>query len=93
MALTAALIHALAPNDRRVLSRAEAASYVGVSPGHFSKLVEASTMPNSLPTYGRTRRWDRNAIDQALDRASGTTTSTKDALTAYDAWSSARGQG
>lgn len=91
MTLTAGLIHALPPAERRVLSRGEAASYVGISPGHFNRLVKAGTLPGSLPAYGRTRRWDRVAIDRAVDRISGTTRPIADAPGAYDTWRSARG--
>ena len=94
MLLNAGLIHALPPSERRVLNRAEAASYAGVSTGHFDKLVAAGTMPVSLSNYGQTRRWDRAAIDVALDLASGiNSSSTSAVVSAYDTWSTTRGQG
>ena len=92
MHITSALIHALPPHQRRVLNRAEAASYVCVSPGYFDKLVATGIYPNALP-YGGLKRWDRVALDLALDRASGTTGSTTDAPGAYDTWKTAHGQG
>jgi excisionase family DNA binding protein len=91
MHLTACLIHALPIHQRRVFSRDEAASYVGVSPGHFKKLVNDGVMPAPLATYGRARRWDKSALDQALDSARGADGST--ALSAYDQWRNSRGQG
>ena len=93
MDITAGLIHALTPCERRVLSRAEAASYVGVSPGHFSKLVENGAMPTPLEAYGRARRWDKAALDHALDSTSGVNGSAAVALGAYDLWRSAHGEG
>ena len=93
MELTVALIHALPLPERRVFNRKEAASYVGVSPGHFSRLVAIGTFPPSLP-YGRIRRWDKSALDQHLNRSSELTIDVvgQSAPSAYDSWSSTRGQ-
>jgi excisionase family DNA binding protein len=91
MHLTVGLIHALPVHERRVYNRQEAASYVGVSPGHFKKLVDDGVMPAPLAAYGRARRWDKAALEQALYSASGAGGST--ALGAYDQWRNARGQG
>jgi predicted DNA-binding transcriptional regulator AlpA len=52
----------------RLLSGADAAAYCGVAPATFSKWVAEGTVPKPLPG---TRRWDRKAIDLALDKASG----------------------
>jgi excisionase family DNA binding protein len=52
----------------RLMSGADAAAYCGVSPETFSKWVAAGTVPAPMPG---TRRWDRKAIDLALDKASG----------------------
>ena len=70
MYLTTSLIHALPVAERRVLSSNEAASYAGVSRGKFNKLVADGTLPGPLPMSG-VRRWDRAALDRALDRLSG----------------------
>ena len=91
MYLTAGLIHALAPSERRVLSRAEAASYVGISPGHFNKLVENGTMPAPLKAFGRARRWDKAALDEALDGMCGVSGSASVEPSAYDLWKSTHG--
>jgi len=91
MNLTAGLIHALPIHERRVFNRDEAASYVGVSPGHFKKLVKEGVMPGPLTSYGRACRWDKAALEQALDSARGADRSK--AFNAYDQWSNARGQG
>jgi len=93
MHLTAELIHALPIQERRVFNRDEAASYVGVSPGHFSKLVADGTMPEPLAAYGRIRRWDKSALDAALDEARGVSSSAPEATSAYDLWRSTRGEG
>jgi hypothetical protein len=52
----------------RGISRYEAAHYVGVTLATFSKWVASGTLPTPIPN---TRRWDRKAIDLALDKASG----------------------
>ncbi|AUC97086.1 hypothetical protein CWS35_24695 [Bradyrhizobium sp. SK17] len=54
--------------EQRLISGADAAAYCGVTPATFSKWVAAGVIPPPIPG---TRRWDRKAIDQALDRASG----------------------
>lgn len=90
MHMTVGLIHALPFHQRRVFNCDEAASYVGVSPGHFKKLVHEGAMPAPLAAYGRARRWDKAALDLAVDSASNITGSTS--LSAYDQWRNARGQ-
>jgi excisionase family DNA binding protein len=87
------LIHALPLSDRRVFNREEAASYLGISPGYFSKLVHEGRLPAPLPSYGRARRWDQVALDQVLDDRSGVRSSAAGKLSAYDQWSNALGQG
>ncbi|MBO4228167.1 AlpA family transcriptional regulator [Bradyrhizobium neotropicale] len=52
----------------RVLTKVEAANYAGCTVSAFSDWVRRGLMPKSLP---RTRRWDRKAIDAALDKLSG----------------------
>ena len=52
----------------RLLSRAEAAAYCGVTVSAFSDYVRRGLVPKALKG---TQRWDRKAIDAALDRASG----------------------
>ena len=70
MLINTGLIHALAPSDRRVFSRKEAASYVGVSVGQFDKLVRLRILPSPLPMPG-VKRWDILAINKAIDAMSG----------------------
>lgn len=91
MHLTAGLIHALPIHERRVFNRDEAASYVGVSPGHFKKLVVDGVMPAPLAAYGRARRWDRASLDRAVSISSGTTASESSEVSAYEQWKAANG--
>jgi hypothetical protein len=58
----------LAVTSARLLSRLRAAAYCDLSPGTFSNWVAAGRLPPPLPG---TRRWDRHAIDVALDKLSG----------------------
>jgi hypothetical protein len=59
----------LAVTSARLLSRLRAAAYCDLSPGTFSNWVAAGRLP---PPLRGTRRWDRHAIDVALDKLSGT---------------------
>ena len=52
----------------RLISGADAATYCGISCATFSKWVATGIMPKPVAL---TRRWDRKAIDLALDKASG----------------------
>lgn len=52
----------------RLLTRAEAAAYCGVGMGAFSDWTRKGILPKALKG---TQRWDRAAIDAALDRRSG----------------------
>jgi hypothetical protein len=56
----------------RVLTRAEAAEYVGMDPKRFTDLVRDGALPPQLDPerYGRDL-WDRLAIDDWIDAASG----------------------
>jgi predicted DNA-binding transcriptional regulator AlpA len=52
----------------RLLRREQAAAYCGLSVHGFSEWVRSGRLPG--PLHG-TMRWDRRAIDAALDQASG----------------------
>ena len=52
----------------RLLTRAKAAEYCDMTPEAFSSWVKAGRLPGAI---SGTRRWDRAAIDAALDRLSG----------------------
>jgi hypothetical protein len=65
----------------RLYSRAQAACYCGLSKQAFSAWVKAGRLP--APLKG-TARWDRKAIDTALDSFNTNTTNME--LTALDQW-------
>jgi hypothetical protein len=50
------------------MSGADAAAYCGVTAATFARWISDGRVPKPLPG---TRRWDRKAIDLALDRLSG----------------------
>ncbi len=51
----------------RLMSGSDAAAYLGLTAAAFSKWVSEGRIPKPLPG---TRRWDRKAIDMALDKLS-----------------------
>lgn len=57
-----------APIQPRGLVREDAAAYCGLSPDGFDEWIKRGIVPGPIPG---TQRWDRKAIDLALDRASG----------------------
>lgn len=68
--LEVGLIHALPVSDRRCLDRKEAASYLGVSPSTFDKLVRSGRISPPIRFLGR-KVWDRGELDRAVDALSG----------------------
>lgn len=64
----------------RLLTRSQAASYCNVSTATFSRWIANGMLP---PAIFNTNRWDRRAIDSALDRLSGIQTTKTNAL---DQW-------
>lgn len=63
------MTRALPRIEPRCLSREDAAAYAGCdSLSTFSDWVRRGILPGPIPG---THRWDRKAIDAALDRASG----------------------
>lgn len=54
--------------EPRLMTGAEAAAYLGITSATFTKWVADGRAPKPLPG---TRRWDRKAIDLALDKVSG----------------------
>lgn len=60
--------------EPRLLSRETAAAYCGMSASRFSQLVKAKTLPGPVPG---TTRYDRKAIDVALDKLAGLTASSE----------------
>jgi len=69
----------------RLLSKAAAAEYCSLSPSSFGKWVRDGRLPKSIP---ETHRWDRLAIDSALDRVSGIASAST--VSALDEWRSTR---
>jgi len=55
-------------DNPRLISRAEAAAYCGITPTCFSMWVASHKMPPSIPGM---RKWDKRAIDAKLDEISG----------------------
>lgn len=55
-------------SEPRGLSKEAAAEYCGLSLAGFADWVAKKRLPGPIPG---TKRWDRKAIDLALDRASG----------------------
>lgn len=59
----------------RLLSRVEAAGYVGVSPTTFDKMIADKLMPAAKRVYSRTL-WDVRQLDAAIEDLPGGDTST-----------------
>lgn len=55
---------------RRMLNRAEAAAYSGVSPSTFDRMIADRLMPGPIRVYGRVL-WDVRALDFAIDALPG----------------------
>jgi excisionase family DNA binding protein len=69
----------------RLMTKAEAAAYCAVTPSRFYQLVKAGTLPGAIPG---TTRYDRAALDRALDKLSGLTTDAE--LSPLQKWKQAR---
>lgn len=70
----------------RLMTGTEAAKHCRVTPVTFAKWVASGIVPGPL---AKTRRWDRKALDLALDKASGivaATAPTNDNEAAENAW-------
>lgn len=52
----------------RLMTKAQAADYCAVTPSRFYQLVKLGTLPGPVPG---TTRYDRVAIDRALDKHAG----------------------
>lgn len=73
--------------ERRCLTKQQAAEYCGCeSLEAFDAWVRKGIVPKAIP---RTHRWDRRAIDAALDRASGLVAPSNH-LTPYQRWKAER---
>jgi len=69
-----------------MLSRAQAAEYLGVSPGTFDHEVQSGMWPQPLRrgTTGRRLTWDRCALDAAADALSGINGATPEEKNPWD---------
>ncbi len=72
---------------KRLLSKTEAAEYCGLSPSGFQSWIDRGIMPPSLSSEtANTVRWDKTAIDKAIDKMSGLDTKQADNENPLDAW-------
>jgi len=69
----------------RLLTRAEAAAYCRLALSSFDAWVTAGRLPKAIPD---THRWDRHAIDSALDKISKLAPEIEPS--AYDRWKAGR---
>ncbi len=70
-------------NTRRCLTRTEAAAYCNITPRGLDDWVKRNIVPGPL---AGTHRWDRKAIDRALDKRSGLSADEEQPEDAFDAW-------
>ncbi|SFI39704.1 hypothetical protein [Bradyrhizobium sp. Gha] len=69
---------------KRCLTKNEAAAYCGCNTlAAFDRWRAEGIVPDAIPG---TNRWDRKAIDRALDRASGLVTDSAAELSPYQRW-------
>ena len=72
------------PIPPRGMSKEQAAAYAGCETlSAFNDWVRRGVMPGPIPG---TRKWDKKAIDTALDRLSGLGPTIEHQLSPYDAW-------
>ena len=70
--------------EPRGMSREQAAAYAGCETlSAFNDWIRRGIMPGPIPG---THKWDRKAIDAALDRLSGLQPTIMHRLSPYDAW-------
>jgi hypothetical protein len=80
------------PHWPRGLSRALAASYVGVSPTTFDRMIKDGLMPGPKAVYGR-RLWDVRAADIAFDLLHGGHRRDEAGQVVYEFWYEVSRQG
>lgn len=71
-----------APTAPRGMTRGQVAAYLSLSPTSIDVWMRKGIIPGPIPG---TSRWDRLAIDDAIDQASGRTQAPA-AETAFDKW-------
>ena len=68
----------------RGMSKKQAAAYAGCETlSAFNNWIRRGIMPGPIPG---THKWDRKAINAALDRLSGLQPTMQPRLSSYDAW-------
>jgi hypothetical protein len=80
----------IAVNDNRpprLVSKAEAARYCGVTPATFAKWVLAGILP---PTVSITSKYDMRALDAALDKLSGIVSAEQQPEDSFETWKRGR---
>lgn len=78
----------ISPIEPRCMKRAEAAAYLSLDPSSLDVWVAKGIVPGPIPG---THRWDRRAIDAALDRLSGLQQD-ESLDDSYEAWKAAQGK-
>jgi hypothetical protein len=74
-----------AANDNeppRLLNKSQAAAYCGATLPTFGKWIARGLIPKALPM----RRWDRKALDLALDKMSGLIVESAPKESALEKW-------
>jgi hypothetical protein len=72
------------------MSKEQAAAYAGCETlSAFNDWVRREIMPRPIPG---TRKWDRKAIDAALDRLSGIQPKIESQISPYDAWKASQNE-
>jgi hypothetical protein len=70
--------------EPRGMSKQQAAAYAGCETlSAFNDWIRRGIMPGPIPG---THKWDRKAINAALDRLSGLQPTMQPRLSSYDAW-------
>ena len=77
-----------AVHAQRCLTHQQVRVYVGLSDSGLADWIDRELIPG--PIKG-TKRWDRKAIDLALDKASGIAATSEPS--AYDKWKAGQGAG
>lgn len=85
LALTGHPMTRRADNDNtpRLLSRKQAAEYLGIGESTFSLWVSTHKVPAS---FAGTRRWDKRAIDAKLDAISGLDAANDNVEDEFEKW-------
>ncbi len=87
------------PNWPRLLTRAQAASYLGLTVTGFNTGLGEGTWPDPVIPYGRIKLWDRRRLDEAVDTLSGYAIQTREQIEEddwrrrRDAWRTERQRG